>query len=109
MPSRQPLAVDTDLELRRARPDDVTALRRLADLDSQPPPRADAAYLLAIAHGEPIAALALDGSWSAADPFCRSAAALDLLQARRVQLCGRATHRGRLTLVKRVRSAIFAG
>lgn len=109
MSSRQPLTTDADLELRRARADDAALLHRLAALDSQPPPRGDAAHLLALARGQVIAAVALDGTWQAADPFARSAAALELLRHRREQLCGRATRRRARGLVKRVRAGAAAG
>lgn len=107
MSTAQPLAAD--LHLRRAQPDDAGALHRLAVLDSQPPPGPDAAHLLALSGGELVAALALDGSWQAADPFRRSAGALELLRARRDQLCGPATQRRAFALVKRVRRGALAG
>lgn len=107
MSAIQPLAAD--LHLRRARPDDAGALRRLAALDSQPPPLPDAAHLLALSGGELVAAVSLDGAWQAADPFRRSAAALELLRARRDQLCGPATHPRGFALVKRVRRSVLTG
>lgn len=103
----QPLAAD--LHLRRARPDDAVALRRLAALDSQPPPLPDDSHLLALSGGELVAAVALDGVWQAADPFRRSAAAVELLRARRAQVCGPATQRRAFALVKRVRRGALAG
>lgn len=103
----QPLAVD--LELRRAQPVDAAILRQLAMLDNQPPPSEDAEHLLAFADEQPIAALALHGTWRAADPFQRSAAALELLRARRAQLCGPATRRPVRGLVRRVRAGAQAG
>lgn len=96
------------LELRPARDDDRAALERLAVLDSQAPP-GSGPHLLAVAGDRPVAALALEGGWCAADPFARSAAALDLLWARRAQLCGPATRRASVTLVKRVRRGALAG
>ncbi len=94
--------------LRPARPQDAPALHRLAALDSQAPPR-DGAHLLALAGETPIAAVALDGTWHAADPYQRSAAALELLRARRDQLCGPATRRPSFGLAKRVRAGAVAG
>lgn len=107
MPTVQPLAAD--LHLRRAHPDDAGALRRLAALDSQPPPLSGAAHLLALSGGELVAAVSLDGAWQAADPFRRSAPAVELLRARRAQLCGPATQRRADALVKRVRRGALAG
>lgn len=83
MPSHRPLT-DT-LELRPARAADRAALHRLAALDSQSPP-GSGDLLLALTGDTPVAAIAMRGDWHAADPFQRSAGALELLQARRAQL-----------------------
>ena len=107
MSTIQPIA--PDLALCRAQAEDAAALHRLAALDSQPPPCPDGAYLLALSGDELVAAISLDGAWQAADPFRRSAAALELLRARRAQVCGPATHRRVRTLAKRVRRGALAG
>lgn len=100
--------MQTAIALRLARPDDIRALRRLAVLDGAPPPD-DGAHLVAIVGGDLVAALSLERDWHAADPFARSAAALELLRARREQLCGRSTRRRRRSLVKRARAGAAAG
>ncbi|MBJ7329108.1 MAG: hypothetical protein JHC95_04365 [Solirubrobacteraceae bacterium] len=82
----------TALQIRVARPQDADALLRLAGLDSQPPPD-PGEHLLAFADDEPIAALALHGTWRAADPFRQSAGALELLEARRAQVTRRPRRR----------------
>ena len=91
----------TSLALRLARPEDLRALRRLAVLDG--------AHLVAVADEQLIAAIAVERDWHAADPFARSASALELLRTRREQLCGRSTHRRVRALVKRVRAGAAAG
>lgn len=98
----------TSLALRLARPEDLRALRRLAVLDGAPPPE-DGAHLVAVADEQLIAAIAVERDWHAADPFARSASALELLRTRREQLCGRSTHRRVRALVKRVRAGAAAG
>lgn len=100
--------MQTTIALRLARPDDRRALRRLAVLDEAPPPD-DGLHLLAVADGDLIAAIFLERDWHAADPFTRSAAALELLRHRREQLCGHATHLRARGLVKRVRAGAAAG
>lgn len=83
MPSHRHLT-DT-LELRPARAADRAALHRLAALDSQAPP-GTGDHLIALSGDAPVAAIAMHGDWHAADPFQRSAGALELLRARRAQL-----------------------
>lgn len=106
MTAIQPLT--ETLELRPACPEDDAALHRLAALDGQAPP-GSTSHLIAYAGARPVAAVALDGGWHAADPFQRSAGALELLRARRAQLCGPATRRAPFSLVKRVRQGALAG
>ena len=55
------------LILRLARPDDVPAVRRLAQLDSSRPP--SGRVLLAVVGNEPVAALGVETGVVVADPF----------------------------------------
>lgn len=73
------------ITLRRATDADRTALARLAALDSARPLTGET--LVAEVAGEPIAALALATGATVADPFRRTARALDLL-GRRASNCG---------------------
>src|SRR5262245_48387435 len=66
--------------IRRARPDDATALAQLAALDSAAP--LDGEVLVAEVGGELWAALALDGGRMISDPFRRAAEARALLRLR---------------------------
>lgn len=108
MPSHRPLT-DT-LELRPARAADLAALHRLAALDSQSPPGAGD-HLIALTGDMPIAAIAMRGDWHAADPFQRSAGALELLRARRAQLrrADRVATRGGARRAARVVASISRG
>jgi hypothetical protein len=73
------------LTIRMALPADVPALRRLADLDSAPPPE-QVPMLVAVADGELCAALPLSGGPAIADPFRRTAEIVAMLTARAGQL-----------------------
>jgi hypothetical protein len=55
------------LTLRTARPDDASALQRLAQLDSSRPPTGP--VLLAVVGAEPVAALSVETGAVVADPF----------------------------------------
>jgi hypothetical protein len=79
-----PTTTETFLTIRPARPEDSRALRDLAALDSARPLHGDA--LIAESGGAAIAALELDSGRGVADPFVRSASAIDLLRVRRAQL-----------------------
>jgi hypothetical protein len=79
-----PVMIERPTTIRLAKPDDTTALRRLAQLDSTPSLRGR--VLLAEADGIPIAAISLKTGMVAADPFQYSAAAVHLLRTRRYQL-----------------------
>lgn len=79
-PSRRPV----DVTIRRAFPDDDSALARLAALDGRAPLGGD--VLLAEVAGEPWAALSLDGTQIVADPFRPTAELVDLLHARAAQV-----------------------
>jgi len=80
--SRNP--VDT-LTIRMAAPADAPALRRLAQLDSAPPPE-PVPSLVAEVGGELQAALSLDGGPAIANPFQRTAELVAMLAARVRQL-----------------------
>lgn len=72
-----------DITIRRSNRQDGEALARLAQLDSQAPPKG--AALLAFDGGELVAALPLGGGRAIADPFHPTAAIVDLLQLRAAQ------------------------
>ena len=69
---------DQPLTLRVARPDDLPALRRLAQLDSSRPPSGP--VLLAEVGSEPVAALAVETGTVVANPFCRTADVVAMLR-----------------------------
>ena len=71
---------------------DLSALRRLAELDSAPPPVG--VHLLAEEDGGLRAALPLSGGRAIADPFHRSADLLALLELRSMQLDDAPAQRG---------------
>jgi hypothetical protein len=68
------------IAIRRATDDDARALRRLAALDSRRLPAGP--HLVALADGDPVAAISLaDGQW-VANPFVISEPVVDLLRER---------------------------
>jgi hypothetical protein len=69
-----------DLVLRADRPTDDAALRHLAALDSARPLRGP--RLVAEIGGAPVAALSLEDGRVVADPFVRTAEAVELLRLR---------------------------
>jgi uncharacterized protein involved in outer membrane biogenesis len=75
---------DQQLTIRLTSPDDATALRWLAALDSAP--QLGGRVLLAELDGVPAAALALDSGSVTADPFQHTEAAVRMLTLRRYQL-----------------------
>jgi hypothetical protein len=75
------------LTIRLAVPADAPALRRLALLDSAPPPE-PVPMLVATVEGDLCAALPLDGGMAIADPFRRTVEIVGLLTARARQLQG---------------------
>lgn len=84
-----------EMVLRAARPTDETVLRRLAALDSTRPLQGNA--LVAEVDGEPVAAIGLADGRVVADPFRRTADAVELLRVRAQRLTPtpttRAAHR----------------
>jgi hypothetical protein len=75
---------DGTMIIRRTTPDDVTALHRLAALDSKRPIESDA--LVAEVDGELLAAVSLTGDEAIADPFRHTADLVALLEMRAAQL-----------------------
>jgi hypothetical protein len=73
------------LIIRMAVPADASALRRLAQLDSAPPPE-QVAMLVAAVDGDVCAALPLNGGTAIANPFRRTTEIVDVLAARARQL-----------------------
>ena len=82
----------TDITIRTARPADADALRRLAALDSQRLPAGD--LLVAEVGGSIVAAYEPTQGRAVADPFSRTAGAVDLLRMR-AGSDARSTHRER--------------
>ncbi len=76
----------TELTIRHTRSDDDERLTTLAVLDSARPLHGDA--LVAEVDGTPIAALELEGGRAVADPFRRSAPAVDMLRVHADRLRG---------------------
>jgi hypothetical protein len=78
---------DAPLTIRRATDEDARALHRLAALDSRRLPAGP--HLIALADGDPVAAISLaDGRW-VANPFAISDPIVDLLRERAGHLTGR--------------------
>lgn len=75
-----PGRLHTTIALRLAQQDEGDAVVRLAALDGVKP--LEGPVLLALADGEPVAALSLDDGRVAADPFHSTAEAVELLQVR---------------------------
>jgi hypothetical protein len=98
------------LTIRMAVSADAEALRRLAELDSAPPP-APVPVLVAEVGGELRAALALDGGPAIADPFRRTGELVAMLAERTRQLAPpprRAARRWRLRRAPRPAAAVLA-
>jgi hypothetical protein len=85
IPSRTPQNPAETLTIRMAVSADATALRRLAQLDSAPPPE-PVRMLVAEVGGELRAAFPLDGGRAIADPFRRTAELVAILAERARQL-----------------------
>ena len=82
------------LIIRMAVPADAPELRRLAQLDSAPPP-GQVPMLVAVADGDVCAALPLSGRTAIANPFRRTAEIVAILTARARQLQAPARSRSR--------------
>jgi hypothetical protein len=73
----------SEITIRHATDNDVTAVRHLAALDESDAPQGDA--LLAFVDGELVAARAVEDSVVVADPFRRTRHVLELLDLQRRQ------------------------
>src|SRR4051794_24939081 len=82
--ARRTVAGPADVTIRVAQPSDADALRRLAELDSQPAPRGY--VLVAEADGALLAAVAVEDGTAIADPFYPTTALVSLLVVRARQL-----------------------
>jgi hypothetical protein len=80
------------IALRLAQPDEGAIVTRLAALDDQPV--LAGRVVLAVADGEPIAALSLTDGRVVANPFVRTTDAVELLRLREQHLRGVETRRG---------------
>jgi hypothetical protein len=93
--------------IRWARPADLDAVRRLAALDCQAAPNAEA-LLLAEVDGELWAAVSADLSRRLADPFRPSGGLVELLLTRVTQQCDAAADRPRLPRSRALRRRLTA-
>jgi hypothetical protein len=93
-PSQTPGLDGHGLVIRPLRGDDLTAAKRLAQLDSSPLPEGD--LLGALVEGRLLAAISLASGESIADPFSRTAELRALLELRAAQLRRRVNGRRRL-------------
>ena len=75
--------MNSEITIRHATDNDVTAVRHLAALDEADAPEGDA--LLAFVDGELVAARAVRGATAVADPFRRTRHVLELLDLQRRQ------------------------
>jgi hypothetical protein len=98
------------LTIRMAVPADAPALRRLAQLDSAPPPD-QVPMLVATADGDLCAALLLSGGTAIANPFRRTAEIVAMLtaRARQLQAPTRSSSRWRAIRVSRAARAEASG
>ena len=85
--------------IRRLAPDDSSAVRRIAQLDSSRVP--EGPLLGAEVEGRVLAAISLTSGESVADPFARTEELRALLELRAAQLRRRATPRRRLSRLSR--------
>jgi hypothetical protein len=105
--TRSSTALTDEVVIRRAFPEDASTLARLALLDSQRPIAGPA--LLAERGGVAVAAVALDGSRTVADPFSPTADLVALLHLRADALSAPArSRRGRGPILRR-RPAVVRG
>ena len=94
----------SEVTVRTADPHDGVILARLATLDSAPMPVGPT--LLAEIDGEAVAAFPLAGGAPVADPFRRTAAAIELLELRAAQIRGDRTSTGPASAGVRLRALI---
>jgi hypothetical protein len=78
---------DSSITIRAADPEDVVALRRLAQRDSRPVPEGE--LLIALVGGETRAAISLARGETIADPFHRTEELVGMLTMRRSRLRGK--------------------
>ena len=103
IPSRSPQRSGPAVELRPARADEATVLRRLAALDEAP--ELEGPVLLAFVGGEAVAALSVDDGRVVANPFAPTAHAVTLLRLRADHLSTASSRRRRRLRVPRLRLA----
>jgi hypothetical protein len=77
---------DNSITIRAARPEDLAALRRLAQRDSRPVPEGE--VLMALVGGESRAAISLASGETIADPFHHTEELVEMLTMRRSRLRG---------------------
>src|SRR3954451_17767352 len=87
-----PMNATANISIRPAHSGDYTALWQVAALDDALVP--DGPLLVAELEGEGVAALSLAGGESIADPFRRTAEAVELLRLRASQLPGERVRQG---------------
>jgi hypothetical protein len=102
-PRRGPARSGPAVELRPARADDAATVRRLAALDDAP--ELAGPVLLALVNGEAVAALAVDGGRTVANPFVPTAHAVSLLRLRAAHLSNASPRRWRRIRLPRLRLA----
>jgi hypothetical protein len=93
-----PSLLNQALVVRPASASDAHAVRALAELDAQAAP--SGAVLLAEVDDRPVAALEVESGRVAADPFVRTAEAVNVLRMRREQLRGARVRRARLRFAR---------
>jgi hypothetical protein len=84
---------DTSITIRAAGPEDVRALRRLAQRDTRALPAGE--LLVALVDDEARAAISLASGEAVADPFHRTEELVGMLTLRRAHLCGKGRQPGR--------------
>lgn len=94
------------ITIRAAAPRDTATLERLAALDETA--RIFLPALIAEQDGRPVAALSLADGLVAADPFVRTAPAVELLELRAGRLAAPAGSRRRISLGRRARRTVPA-
>jgi hypothetical protein len=98
---------DSPITIRAARPQDVEAMRRLAQRDSRAVP--DGELLIALVDGEARAAISLANGETIADPFHRTQELVGMLTLRGSRLRGETRQRQRTSSSLLVRRAASFG